>query len=254
MVDSDNIVAVRTVEDVVEKKQPKGTKIGDTVLSTDADTLFPLQAALGYEITQTLFVGKHNLLVEGPSDLLYLKWFSNELKSQKRLALDPRWVIAPSGGIDKIGSFITLFGGNKLHVAVLTDYHEGDKRKVRTLRESEILKKGHVFSADMFADHDEADIEDRLGRSMYVALVNECYELKDTQRIPDKKPANVTKRVIVEVENHFKTLLGDVPEFDHYRPASFLLESAGTLKKKLLGLDQALERFEKFFKELNQLL
>lgn len=96
MVDPDNIMGVRTVEDVVKNKQPLGTKIGDKVLSTDSDTLFPLQAALGYEITQTLFIGKHTLLVEGPSVLLYLKWFSQELKSQCKEGLDSKWVIAPA--------------------------------------------------------------------------------------------------------------------------------------------------------------
>jgi hypothetical protein len=31
-----------------------GTKVGDKVLSTDKETLFPLQGAPGYEITQSL--------------------------------------------------------------------------------------------------------------------------------------------------------------------------------------------------------
>src|SRR5207249_3158808 len=104
MVDPDNLLAVRTVEDVTENSQVVGTKVGDDVLSTDADTVFPLQAALGYDITQTLFVGKHPLLVEGPSDLLYLKWFSRQLKIRNRTPLDPRWTISPCGGIDKMGS------------------------------------------------------------------------------------------------------------------------------------------------------
>jgi predicted ATPase len=70
MIDSGNLMSVRTVEDVViydDKGHPKeilGTKVGDDVLSADKDTVFPLQGALGYEITQTLFVGKNSLLVE----------------------------------------------------------------------------------------------------------------------------------------------------------------------------------------------
>lgn len=138
MIDPDNFLGIRTVEDVISG----GTKVGDRVFSTDADTIFPLQAALGYEITQTLFIGKHTLLVEGPSDLLYLKWFSNELKNQGRTYLDPRWTIAPCGGIDKFGSFIALFGGNKLDVAILADFADGQKKKVRDLKESSILKEG----------------------------------------------------------------------------------------------------------------
>ncbi len=180
MIDPDNLLSVRTIEDVVIDDEIKGTKVGDKVLSTDADTIFPLQAALGYDVTQTLFIGKHTLLVEGPSDLLYLKWFSNELKNRGRIYLDSKWIIAPCGGIDKVASFNSLFGGNKLDVAILVDFSEGQKKKVRSLKESILLKKGHVFSAEMYTDQDEADIEDLLGRSFYVTLVNKCYSLGDS--------------------------------------------------------------------------
>jgi predicted ATP-dependent endonuclease of OLD family len=85
MVPADRLDWVRTVEDVVVQKGQKfvsvGTRVGGDVLSTDRDTLFPLQAALGYEITQSLFVGEHTLLVEGPSDILYLKAASNALSA-----------------------------------------------------------------------------------------------------------------------------------------------------------------------------
>ena len=56
MVDPDNILSARTVEDVFKDGQVEGTKVGDRVLSTDADTLAPLQAALGYDITQRVFM------------------------------------------------------------------------------------------------------------------------------------------------------------------------------------------------------
>src|SRR5204863_8768419 len=75
MVDLENIGHVRTVEDVVIGTRIEGTKVSEDFLRTEPDTFFPLQAALGYEITQTLFIGKHALLVEGPADLLYVQWF-----------------------------------------------------------------------------------------------------------------------------------------------------------------------------------
>lgn len=254
MVDPDNILGVRTVEDFSKDGEVLGTKVGDKVLSTDVDTVFPLQAALGYEITQTLFVGKHTILVEGPSDLLYLKWFSQELESLGREHLDSKWVIAPSGGIDKIVSFVTLFRANKLNVAILTDFHKGDKNKVRSLRESELLKKGHVLSAEMYTGEDESDIEDIIGRHTYIALVNQCYGLHNGEALPDGKPYTAPKLVVSEVEAHFRSLPTGAPIFDHYRPASFLAENPTKLKKNLPELDEALDRFEKLFKDLNLLL
>lgn len=61
------LVRVRTVHDVWYDKHGEiiveGTKVGDDVLSTDPDTVFPLQTALGYELTHSLFVGKKTLCV-----------------------------------------------------------------------------------------------------------------------------------------------------------------------------------------------
>lgn len=242
MVDPDHLLDVRTVEDMVVKGESLGTKVGDRVLSKDVDTIFPLQAALGYDITQTLFVGKHTLLVEGPGDLLYLKWFSRALESLKRTGLDQRWVVSPCGGIDKVASFITLFGGNKLDVAVLTDFHEGDKRKVRDLKESVFLKAGHVLTADMYADQNEADIEDLIGRSLYAALVNRCWELDAKYCIPATRPENAPLRVLREVEDHFAQLPPTVKEFDHYSPAAYLMENGASMQKELPELDTLLER------------
>lgn len=254
MVDAENLLSARTVEDVVEDGEIKGTKVGDEVLSTDRDTLFPLQAALGYDITQTLFVGPHTLLVEGPSDILYLQWFSNELKKQKRTFLDTRWTITPCGGIDKIGSFLALFSGAKLHIAVFTDFHEGAKKKVRDLKQSELLKKGHVFSAEMFVDGNEADTEDVIGRSNYITLINTCFKLPKTRRLPKEKTSGAPIRVIKEVKNHFGALPPNIQDFDHYMPASFLMENTTEMLSALPDLGQALDRFEKLFKGLNGLL
>ena len=39
-----------------------GTKISSDVFKVDEETVFPLQAALGYTLTQTLFIGPKNLL------------------------------------------------------------------------------------------------------------------------------------------------------------------------------------------------
>jgi predicted ATPase len=253
MIDSGDLLSCRTVEDATgNDDEVLGTKVGDDVLSTDVDTLFPLQAALGYDITQTLFVGEHCLLVEGPSDLLYLQWFSSELQQRKRTFLDHRWTITPCGGITKVGGFMSLFGGNRLHVAVVTDYGQGDKRKVKDLRESKLLQEGHVLTADMFVEgSSEADVEDIIGREMYIALVNATYDLKAKKALSVVRPDGASERVTVEVETYFKTLGASDPEYDHFEPARHLGSSRADA---LPGLDGALDRFEALFQAVNALL
>ena len=254
MIDTDNILGVRTIEDTLnENGTPIGTKVGDRVLSADSDTLFPLRAALGYDITQTLFVGEHCLLVEGPSDLLYLKWASRQLAKKGRTGLDARWTVTPVGGLDKVASFVALFAGNELHVAVLADFHSGDKGKVQRLRESEILESGHVFTAERFCDQEESDIEDMLGRAFYVELVNRGYELSVDRRLPPELPDSAPVLVLEEVKQHFRTVAIEGPEFDHLSPAVYLVEHESSFVNAD-GIEEALNRFEEFFQRINPLI
>lgn len=254
MINPSNLLDVRLVEDIITKEDKiLGTKVSDEVLATEAETIFPLQAALGYDITQSLFIGENCLLVEGPSDLLYLNWISQELKIRKREYLNPKWTITPVGGIDKIGSFISLFGGNKINVAVLTDFQKGHKNKVRQLKESDLLKKGHVFSAEMFLPQEEADTEDIFGREFYLSLINQSYSLPKKYQFEISSTLKET-RVVEEVSKHFATLPASIQEYDHYFPSKWLLENGIEFVKTLPNIDFALDNFENIFKTLNRLL
>jgi hypothetical protein len=261
MVPTHDLASVRTVEDVVKFEaggefQVFGTKVGDETLSTDRDTLFPLQGALGYEITQSLFIGPHSLIVEGPSDILYLTAFSEALKRRKQTSLDSRWTLCPSGGVDKVAAFISLFGGNKLHVAVLTDFAEGQKGKVDSLRRSRILKDGHVFTTSDFCDLPESDIEDLLGEELFVSLVNNALGLTGKNTLSTKaldESGEQSKRAVKRVSTAMR-LLSSAPEFDHYLPAAWLLSHPEFLDGDSTVLKIALDRFEKVFEAFNAVL
>ncbi|MBA7480663.1 hypothetical protein ES707_16125 [subsurface metagenome] len=253
MIDPDNILSARTVEDKITNMSVEGTKVGDQVFSTDTDTLFPLQRVLGYEIAQTLFIGRNTLIVEGPSDVLYLKWFSQALQQSGREHLDPRWVVAPCGGVDKMMSFVKLFGANMLNIAALVDYSEGQKNKIRRFRESGIIPGARILSTEMYSDDSEADIEDILGRSAYVDLVNRCYRLTGRDAIPDTKPMGAPDRVIIEVEQHLPKI-ARVEDFNHYIPAEYLMEHGKEFDRDLVGIEEALNRFEQLFKDVNGFL
>ncbi|RYG93434.1 MAG: hypothetical protein EON58_18325, partial [Alphaproteobacteria bacterium] len=187
MVPADEFASVRIVEDQVElkgvRRVPLGTKVRDDVLSRDPDTLFPLQGALGYDISQSLFVGKHTLLVEGPGDILYIQALSEALRRRGRAGLDSRWIICPAGGIDKIAPFVALFGGNALHIAVLSDQAGGDKKKIEQMRRSEILAAGHFHTMADHLERPEADIEDLFEPDVFAALLNECYSLGEANKL-----------------------------------------------------------------------
>jgi energy-coupling factor transporter ATP-binding protein EcfA2 len=254
MVDTGDMRSVRTVEDVMSGNTALGTNVGDEVLSTDGETLFPLRAALGYDVTQTMFVGENCLLVDAPSDLLYLQWASEELRTRGRTGLDPRWVVTPCGGIRKVGSFLSLFGAHHLHVAVLTNLAAGERASVRSIREKRMLRDGQVLTADMFLDgQHEADIEDLLGRGLYKALVSATFALPHGQRLERISGPEAPARVVQEVEDHFKLLPSDAPQFNRFSPAPYLLQHHSDFAGHV-DLDSALDRFERIFTTLQGFL
>lgn len=261
MVPAQRLADVRVVEDVVDYHDPrrpvvKGTKVSSDVLSVDKDTLFPLQAHLGYEITQSLFVGKNSLLVEGPSDVVYLQVMSRALQSRGRAGLDSRWTICPTGGLDKVWSFVSLFSGNNLNIAVLCDYGSGDKAKVERLRQSQILKSGRVLTAADFTEKSESDIEDLFSTDLYLMIVNKSLDLNDAAALTSTSIAAAysSPRIVKQVEAACKTLPADTQEFNHYLPAEWLLRHPQTLDGDSQEVEQSLARFEAVFSELNKLL
>jgi predicted ATP-dependent endonuclease of OLD family len=256
MIDADKILSARTVEDVV-KIDPKtkeetlfGTKVSGDVLSTDPDTISPLQRVLDYEITQTLFIGKRTILVEGESDFLYLKWFSKQLENLGKPGLDYRWTISIVKGIDRIPGFISLFAGNQIKMVALTDFHLGQKQKIENVRKS--LPDGNLLTVDQYTGKKEADIEDVFGDQFYLELVNHCFKLKDGVKLEQSK-LNPQLRIVPQVENHFATLPPYNPEFNHFIPSEYLfqnIEDGGSLP----GFDFALSKMEQLIRDLNSLL
>lgn len=262
MVPAQKLADVRVVEDVVDYRDPrrpvvKGTKVTADVLSVDKDTLFPLQAHLGYEITQSLFVGKNCLLVEGPSDVVYLQVMSRALQSRGRVGLDSRWTICPTGGLDKVTSFASLFSGNNLNIAVLCDYGSGDKAKIERLRQSQILNASRVLTATDFTGKSESDIEDLFDAAFYCNLVSKSLGLKGKHVLnPEKAESagNGTIRLVKQVEAYCKTLPAETPEFGHYVPAEYLLRHPDLLDETSTEVNQSLDNFESVCIQLNRFI
>jgi energy-coupling factor transporter ATP-binding protein EcfA2 len=222
MVPADKLLSARIVEDRTRQEKSgrwttDGTKVSSEVLATDPDTLFPLQGALGYEITQTLFVGKNTLLVEGPGDLLYLNAFSSALKLMGRTALDIRWTICPAGGIDKIQSFVSLFSGAKLRIAALTDFAKSDARKLDQLRKTKIIDAENLLTYADVLGKEEADVEDIFDLDIYVDLLNSSFSLTGSNILtPEKLTAHsaTSSRQLKQAELAFRLLSPDEPEFE----------------------------------------
>ncbi|OPY17200.1 MAG: recombination protein F [Methanomethylovorans sp. PtaU1.Bin073] len=239
MVPSDKLDRVRTIYE-----GEKGSEVSEAIQQKDPDTLFPLQAALGYSIAQNLFINKKNLLVEGPSDLIYLTMMSSILESSDRKGLRDDVTIVPVGGLDKVTSFISLLRGQKLDLVCLLDSFTDQKGKKRLedLVKLKIIKENNILFFDQFSgiNGDIADLEDLFDKSEYLKFFNGAFtELDDIETLQDEM-----KPVIAQINTH----LGEA-RYNHYRPANYA-NSQGYNAQDFS--EDTLRRFVEMFTEVNK--
>jgi predicted ATP-dependent endonuclease of OLD family len=260
MVDPAKFERVRIVQDKsMDIDEPlaadqDGTKIITEVLEATEDSLFPLQGALGYDISQTLFVGPNSLVVEGVSDLLYLQTMSAVLSSLGRISLSAKWTITPVGGAEKVPTFVALLGAQRrMNVATLLDIQKKDQQTIENLYKRKLLKKQNVHTYADFTSSSEADIEDMFTVNFYLKLINMEYSSDLSGPIQPSQLKSGAPRILVRLEKFFiQNPLNNAAQFNHYRPARYFVENVAQLTNEIPS--ETLDRFEAVFNALNALL
>lgn len=225
-------------------------KVGTTVTNNptgDAKTLFPLQAALGYDLSQSLFVGPNNLVVEGVTDFWIISAVSSYLSDAGKTALSSDLTLTPAGGAQKVSYMVALLTSESLNVLVLLDLEkESEATKNELLKAKLVREQNVVFVAEAFDPAPgEADIEDLLDPAVYESLVKESYkaELKGKNLQLNAKIPRIAKRV----EKAFEDL--GVP-FHKTRPARLFLTKMANEPDKVLTAE-SVAKFETLFEIVN---
>ena len=236
MIETEHLNQVRTV---LEKDD--GTHISECLQEKDPNTLFPLQAALGYTIAQNLFVSEKNLIVEGIADLVYLNLLSTKLNDLGRTSLKSSVTIVPVGGADKVATFVSLLRGNDLNMLCLLDTFTDQSAKARldNLIAQNIIKDKRILFYHSVINTDFADVEDLFSDSDYLTLFNGAFS-KDIKQsdIDANKP----------IMKQLKEKNGN-KDFNHYSPANYFAKNIANITLS----DETLDNFEALFKAINKL-
>jgi predicted ATPase len=250
MVDSARLDDVRVVEDRVKE----GTKITGDLAGSSDESVFPLQAALGYSIAQNLFIAKKNVLIEGPADLIVLQHMGALLEASGKQALGDA-ILVPVGGLDKLVTFVALLGSNKLKLVVLHDRAGAPHQKLEDLVRQKLIERKRVLDFSMFLDPQpaEADIEDLLPGDAYIAAFNQVYARELNGVTLTVADLGAHPRMIERINHWLKAkgivLLKD-GGFNHYRVAQAVLPA---LTATALQRDE-LARFERLFVKIAEVL
>lgn len=226
MVHSERLHQVRVVED----KATVGTVISDNLSGSDARTIFPLQAALGWSLAQNLFIAKRNLLVEGPSELIYLQTVSALVEASGGKGLPEDVTIVPVGGLNNVATFVSLLGANGLDFAVLHDYSGKPEQKLDGLIQQKLLTKKSVFNVSQFRDLVRfgqdgvpSDIEDLFDPVLYLEYFNKVYARALGDAVIVESDLPIGDRIVQRIERALEAKNINVRPsggFNHYAVAA----------------------------------
>lgn len=163
MVDSDHLERVRSV--YVDKS-------GKTVVSANlraaeqthgvnqSQSIYPVHAALGLTVSDTLLINCEVILVEGESDQLYLSALKNLLISLGKITPLKDLIFIPTGGVKGIKAtsniiaskaderpFVIVDGdipGQKTKKELLADFYAADKDKIIDISEYTSITNGEI--------------------------------------------------------------------------------------------------------------
>ena len=248
MIDLEKLHRIRLVQDM----DGVGTVISDDPVHNDKETVFPLQMALGYQMAQTLFLSPHCLMVNSPSDLIYLQVLGDMVAAESGIRIDPRWVIIPVGSTDNLSTFVTLLGENYVSVAVMMDLTPTNKEKIEAINRKNELEGENPVKWVQVTRVRDADIEDLFDPKIYLQLVNLSYAKQLDQTLTMKSITESNPRIVERLKAYFaKTgIAGGV--FDRYVPAAYLLENFDDFKIHIS--EESIEKAKTLVERINSLI
>lgn len=248
LVDGNHLERVRTV--YLDKETSKTVVSPDVRAGADYDTLFPIQAALGYSIAQTLFLGKKCVIVEGITDYWILKVLQTvlALKGSSDL-LDKEAVLVPAGGTSRLMPLASLMFGaagvSGRNMLVLLDSDKEGLNASKRLETDLFHGDSRVVLLGSAIGKGRATIEDMMDRSTYLsALVGAGYAVNfEAAEIAEQCNVDATSLAFKRLE------LGD---FDHVAKTKAARWIADTWLEKPATIDQnVLKNAASLFRALN---
>jgi AAA ATPase-like protein len=206
LVGPDELNLVRVVE---MPDRTVGTKVHTNVTAQDPAALLPLQEALGYDLAQTLFAQRRNLVLESLSDFWYIEAVAQLLREAHIVDLDEKIELVPASNAAKVVYYATILHARKLKVAALLDSDSaGDKAGNQDVLVQTLGNKAVIRTKDAYAGPVTAPKIEDLLRETLIHIARNKLEW-DVANAANEQP----ERRIVDLFN------SEIGDFSRYRLA-----------------------------------
>lgn len=176
LVDADHLDRVRAVFVDAVGNTAVSTNLRAGATAAESKSIYPVHAALGLSVSDTLFQGCRPVVVEGQSDQLYLSAMKNVLVASGRIKPAREIVFIPTSGAKAIKTVAAILGGKDNDLPfVLCDGDGAGTILAKTLKaEMYADVVGRVVTATDVCPMKDAEIED-LFPPAYLASIIDRY-------------------------------------------------------------------------------
>ncbi len=238
MIDKTELLNVRTISKIKNRKNIFVSRFKNTPINNKDNSVMPLRAALGYNLSQSLFVGRDYLIVEGCSDVYYINAINKILKKDDKLL--QQWMPIISKKQHDIPKYQSFYESNKLNVVLAIDYNKVDEELLNKIRSSGMQEEQIVLFPHII-NKTYADIEDLLGEINYLHLLKLVYPIEIEPRQGNKARLMTYCDKILK-DNNIKV--------NHAVPARHLLDT-GFTKIGFPEKDLIIRNFKELFRRIN---
>jgi predicted ATP-dependent endonuclease of OLD family len=177
LVDMDNLANVKAV--YVDSETGR-TKVSSNLRynETDAEkSIYPIHAALGLTVSDTLLLGCLPVLVEGVSDQVYLSLIKRYLAGKGKLQYSKEIVFIPTGGVKGMGPVSKLVSSREDKLPyVLLDSDKAGKDYFKQLTNGKYKdEKNKVLEVAQFLREGEYEIEDLIPSKSIIQLIDRMF-------------------------------------------------------------------------------
>lgn len=173
MIDPNHLEDARAV---FEDPKTGSTMVSGDVWPRDKDSLFPLQAALGYQIAQSLFYSPKQLIVEGITDYWILKALDTVLKARGGDGLRPDIVLVPAGGSSHVAPLASMLLGHGVEAVTLLDGDDAGQAQGKKLKANLFADSpGKIIFASDHLDSGQKEIESYLPEDWLLKAAEMAY-------------------------------------------------------------------------------
>jgi predicted ATP-dependent endonuclease of OLD family len=181
LVDMDNLANVKAV--YVDSETGR-TKVSSNLRynETDAEkSIYPVHAALGLTVSETLLLGCKPILVEGPSDQIYLTLIKRFLIGNGDLQYFKEIVFIPTGGVKGMSPVSKLVASrdNELPIVLLDSDKAGEDFQKQLKSGKYVDQKDKVIGVKDFIGEDVFEIEDLLEPESLIKLIDKKYRAEN---------------------------------------------------------------------------